>query len=280
MIVVQASVPPPEQVKRRRWWLTFLVLVMVAFASGAVLGGKRPSAPPPSLATWSPSVPSVPRTPRASAVSVISQIPPPNVLRLPGRVPARASGTFVYAPGNGRVLGRKGPIRRFRVAVERGSGENVAAFAAQVEATLGDTRSWIGAGRFRLQRVSHAVPADFTVFLATRYEAGKMCASGGANITIGGVPYTSCRTAGRAIINLDRWRLSARPYLAAKVPLVMYRHYVVNHEVGHELGHRHEGCPKRGGRAPVMVQQTLTLRGCLPNPWPRVRNRPLSGPLL
>jgi hypothetical protein len=280
MIDVQTSVTPPDQVKRRRWWLTFLVVAMVAFTSGAVLGGRRSAAPAPAMDTSPPSAPAVPRAPRASAVSVSSQIPPPDVLRLPGRVPLRAGGTFVYAPGNGRVLGRAGPIRRFRVAVERGSGEDVAAFAAQVEATLGDTRSWVGAGRFRLQRVSHAVPAAFTVFLATRYEAGKLCARGGANITIGGVPYTSCRTAGRAIINLDRWRLSARPYLAAKVPLVVYRHYVINHEVGHELGHRHEGCPKRGGRAPVMVQQTLTLRGCRPNPWPRVRNRSLSGPLL
>jgi hypothetical protein len=149
-----------------------------------------------------------------------------------------------------------------------------------VEATLGDSRSWVGDGRFRLQRVSPTVRADFTIFLATRYAAERMCARGGIDIKVGAVPFTSCRTVGRAIINLDRWRLSAPPYVAANVPLTTYRQYVVNHEVGHELGHRHQDCPKRGGPAPVMVQQTLTLRGCVANSWPRVGNRQLPGPLV
>ena len=112
----------------------------------------------------------------------------------------------------------------------------------------------------------------------TRDTAGRMCAHGGVNITVGGRPYTSCRSTGRAIIYLDRWRLSAPPYAAAKVPLAVYRQYVINHEVGHELGHGHQGCPKRGGPAPVMVQQTLTLRGCVPYAWPRRNNRTFQGP--
>jgi len=40
------------------------------------------------------------------------------------------------------------------------------------------------------------------------------------------------------------------------------------------------GCPKAGGPAPVMVQQTLTLRGCVVNPWPRFDHKFLSGPPL
>jgi hypothetical protein len=105
-----------------------------------------------------------------------------------------------------------------------------------------------------------------------------MCRQGGTDITVGGRPYTSCRTAGRAIINLDRWRLSATPYLKAKIPLSAYREYVINHEVGHELGHHHVGCPKAGGPAPVMVQQTLTLEGCRPYAWPRRNGHRLDGP--
>jgi len=206
--------------------------------------------------------------------------PSPSVLQLPGAVPARGSGTFTYASGRGPVLGTKGLLRRFRVAVERGSGADPAEFAAQVEAVLGDSRSWVGGGSVRLQRVGGADPADFTVHLATRETAARMCARGGTNIRVGGRPYTSCRTVGKAIINLDRWRLSAKPYLAAKVPLAGYRQYVINHEVGHELGHRHEGCPKAGGPAPVMVQQTLTVRGCVPYPWPRRGKSMLAGPAI
>ncbi|WP_269748367.1 DUF3152 domain-containing protein [Actinoplanes awajinensis] len=225
------------------------------------------SAPP--VATSSPAAPS------ASPVSS-----PPEVLQIAGVVPTHGSGTFLYAVKRGSLLGDKGPVRRFRVAVEKGSGEDPDAFATQVVSTLGDERSWTGNGTLRLQMVNGNEKADFTVYLATRDTAGQMCQQGGTNITIGGVPYTSCRATGKAIINLDRYRKSAKPYLNAKVSLAVYRNYVINHEVGHELGHHHEGCPKAGGPAPVMVQQTITLRGCVPYAWPRRDNKPFAGPHL
>ncbi|MFC3988987.1 DUF3152 domain-containing protein [Actinoplanes siamensis] len=222
-----------------------------------------------------PPAPSASPSASASPASI-----DPGILQLPGMVPARGSGRFSYAVKRGSVLGGKGGLRRFRVAVENGGGEDPEAFAAQVVSTLGDTRSWIGNRNLRLQMVGADEPADFTVFLATRDTAGDMCRRGGTNIRIGGVPYTSCRVTGAAIINLDRYRKSAKPYLTAKVPLAVYRNYVINHEVGHELGHHHEGCPENGGPAPVMVQQTLTTRGCVPFAWPRLHNRPFTGPAL
>ena len=232
-----------------------------------------PSAPPPSAVVSSPVAP-------APSVSATSAAVPQDLLALAGAVPTTGTGKFTYATGRGRVLGTKGELRRFRVAVERGSNEDVAAFAAQVEATLGDRRSWIGDGRLRLQRVSGSEKATFTVYLATRDTAGRMCRIGGVNITVNGRPYTSCRSTGRVIINLDRWRLSAKPYRDAKVPITVYRQYVINHETGHELGHSHEGCPKRGGPAPVMVQQSLTVRGCVPYAWPRRNGHRFVGPSL
>ena len=269
---------------RRRWWLAGLTAVALLAALGLLL--LRPSAPVPVAApapvapsSGAPAVaapaPAVPPTVAATSAPV-----PPDLLIMPGRVPTKGTGTFTYATGRGKVLGTKGQLRRFRVAVEKGSNEDPAVFAAQVEATLGDKRTWIGNGQLRLQRVSGGEKASFTVYLATRESAGRMCQVGGVNVTVRGRPYTSCRSTGRVIINLDRWRLSARPYRAAKVPLTVYRQYVINHETGHELGQHHEGCPKPGGPAPVMVQQTLTVRGCVPYAWPRRANHRFEGPRL
>ncbi|MBM2619098.1 DUF3152 domain-containing protein [Actinoplanes sp. LDG1-06] len=295
-VTAPPAVPPPSGRDRwRQWWLvTFAVVILIA---GGVAVGRRieqSNAAPAPVASVVPS-------PSSAAPPVVESTPSPtpsqkpaqtpsrapekatlasSTLQLPGAVPTRGSGQFSYATSRGPVFGAKGELRRFRVAVEKGSNENPEEFATAVADTLGDPRSWTGGGQVRLQLVSGSDAADFTVYLATRDTAGKMCLRGGTNIRIGGRPYTSCRTTGKAIINLDRWRLSAPPYVEAKVSLATYRQYVINHEVGHELGHRHEGCPRAGGPAPVMVQQTLTLRGCKSYAWPRRNGKMLSGPRL
>jgi hypothetical protein len=275
----------------RRWWFAFVIGFALVLTAGFLRPELDPDVPDPDVpapvaapSRTGPPVPvaAVPEPPKAPEPSISSTTVsvPTDLLSLPGAVPVEGAGTFGHAPGRGRILGTKGPMRRFRVAVERGGREDVAVFAAQVETTLGDKRGWTGGGRLRLQRVGRAQDADFTIYLATRETAGRMCARGGVNIRVGGRPYTSCRAAGKVVINLDRWRLSAPPYTAAKVPLITYRQYLINHEVGHEFGHGHQGCPRRGGPAPVMVQQTLTLRGCTPNAWPRRGIRDLAGPNL
>ena len=48
-----------------------------------------------------------------------------------------------------------------------------------------------------------------------------------------------------------------------------HRSYLVNHEVGHYLGQGHVGCPQPGNKAPVMMQQSIDLGGCVRNAWPR-----------
>ncbi|GAA0795032.1 DUF3152 domain-containing protein [Spirilliplanes yamanashiensis] len=272
--------PRPGQSRRSPAALMAVALLGVA---GTALAMARPDpAPPPAFVAAAPSPP--PSAVPAAAPSAPSAASPgpdlTRVLRLPGEPPATGSGRFRTAPGGGPLLGRSGMLRTFRVAVERGSGEGTGAFAATVDEVLGDPRSWAGNGDVRLRRVGPGERADFTVYLATRTTAGRMCAAGGTNITVGGRPYTSCRATGRVIINLDRWRLSSPRFTEARIPLGTYRAYVLNHEVGHELGHRHEGCPRRGRPAPVMVQQTLKLMGCTPYAWPRRDGRPWTGPRL
>jgi hypothetical protein len=238
-----------------------------------------PAAPIPSPAPGTLVV-SLPPSPPPSASPSPPAPPPPAapVLRLPGPVPTRGAGSFEYAATPGPVRGRSGTLLRYQVAVEKGAGEDVAEFGAAVDTALGHQQSWI-AGGLRMQRVARGAPYDFTVHLATRDTAGRMCAAGGVDITVRGRPYTSCRIGSGVIINLDRWRLSVDHFVAAKVPLAAYRDYVVNHEVGHQLGHRHELCPRPGRPAPVMAQQTLDLKGCTANPWPFLDGRRYAGPL-
>ncbi|GAA4437558.1 DUF3152 domain-containing protein [Phytohabitans houttuyneae] len=235
-----------------------------------------PSPAPETLAVTLPVTPSP--SPPAAPSPPASPKPAPPVLRLAEPVPTRGSGNFEYATTAGPVRGRSGTLLRYRVAVERGSGEDTEEFGAVVDAALGHAQSWT-AGGLRMQRVARGAPFDFTVHLATRETAGRMCRAGGVDITVRGRPYTSCRIGGGVVINLDRWRLSVDHFVAAKVPLSVYRDYVINHEVGHQLGHRHELCPARGRPAPVMMQQTLDLKGCTANAWPFLNGRRYAGPL-
>ncbi|MFU8873613.1 DUF3152 domain-containing protein [Micromonospora sp. SL4-19] len=272
----------------RRWKrviVVFAFLVATGIAVPVVV--QRPSVLADALlddapSTRPPAPPSAPPTPSASASSSPPPAPSPTrpapVLSLPGPVPAHGRGSFAYDDRPGEVLGRAGVVRRFRVAVEDGSGEEVTVFGDAVQRALAGPGSWVDSGALRLQRVVPGTRYDFTIYLATRDTAGRLCLNGGINIRKGGVPYTSCRVSGKVVINLDRWRTSAPHLVKARMPLDTYRLYVVNHEVGHQLGHHHEGCPGAGKPAPVMQQQTLFLDGCRPNPWPYVDGRRYTGP--
>ncbi|GAA1411286.1 DUF3152 domain-containing protein [Catellatospora coxensis] len=174
---------------------------------------------------------------------------------------AAGSGKFGFATGAGKVLGSAGTIRKFRVAVEKDTGQDLKAFAGEVERILGDPRGWTGGGKYRFQRVAEKTSNEFTVYLATAGTTQKMCAAGGLH-TEG---FTSCRLPGQVIINADRW-LNAVPGYGA--PLPDYQAFALNHELGHQLGYGHDACPAPGKPAPVMQQQSTGLKDCTPNPWP------------
>jgi len=72
----------------------------------------------------------------------------------------------------------------------------------------------------------------------------------------------SCAELGgsRMYLNSERWfKGSAK----SKLSLENYRQYMVSHEMGHILGHKHAKC--KGHLAPVMMQQTLGIGNCSPN---------------
>ncbi|MEU7617118.1 DUF3152 domain-containing protein [Micromonospora rifamycinica] len=187
----------------------------------------------------------------------------------PVSYPADGSNRWQVAAGEPAAPTGTGRLVRYRVAVERDiRGLPVAEFAAEVGATLTAPQGWASGGRLRLWRVGPGGPADFTVHLATPGTRDELCGDAADG-------YTSCRNGDRVVVNVARWVKGVPGYGAG---LETYRRYVVNHEVGHRLGHGHERCPGRGRPAPVMQQQTLGLHGCTANAWPYRDGQRYTGP--
>ncbi|GAA1815208.1 DUF3152 domain-containing protein [Planosporangium flavigriseum] len=245
-----------------------MVFVLVTAALGGAMwrSGWLTESPAEQAALGSATT--VPR-PSASAVAAPPQVTP-SAAAAPPAVVDKGTGTFVQLNAAGPILGTSGTLRRFRIAVENGINEDPNAFAAAVDQVLGDPRSWVASGQFRLQRVPASSPAEFTIYLASPSTSESMCARGGLHTD----KFTSCRLQGQVIINDARW-LTAIPDYGA--PLDVYRTYAINHEVGHQLGHGHEACPGPGQLAPVMQQQTYGLKGCVANPWPFVNGQRYAG---
>jgi hypothetical protein len=237
---------------------TIAVLLDLAAApptplSGSAAAGAAPSAPPTLEAQEG--------TPTAAAEGDVDASRAPQVAGEEAYVETGA-GSLSVVDGTSKVAGT-GPLQRYIVEVEEGVDVDGAGFAAAVESTLGDARSWGNGGRMSFQRVGAAEAAagrfDFKVSLVSPGHMETYCPGVGT----GG--YTSCRYGDRAVINLARWATAVPDYQG---DIATYRRYVINHEVGHALGNGHERCPGRGHLAPVMQQQTLGLQGCVKNAWP------------
>ena len=260
--------------------LTFLCVVDVANSSTGGLplpvgGDGRQAGGPPDRATGpgaaGPDGSAVDAPPQPKSTGIYVDDPgggaarplPPTALPAGGAYSQRGGGRYDVVPGTSNVSGT-GPLRRYTVELEAGVAEDGPAFAAAVERTLGDTRSWGAGGRISFQRVDSG-PVDFRVSLTSSLTVRTIC-----GYTL---PFeTSCYNGevDQAVINDARW---VRGAVAYGRDLAAYRAYVVNHEVGHALGHGHEPCPRPGARAPVMMQQTLGLDTagvgrCRANAWP------------
>ena len=122
---------------------------------------------------------------------------------------------------------------------------------------LNDPRGWGRDGAMSFGRTDGDV--EIVVLPAGPETSAPLCAP----LDTGGT--LSRRRGPRAIITHHRWVLAHPDHGDDRTG---YRRYVVNHEVGHVLGHGHVPCPGPGLPAPVMMQQTKGLRDCAPNPWP------------
>lgn len=168
-------------------------------------------------------------------------------------------GSLVVVRGRSAAMGHASGVEmRFVVEVEGGLRVDRYAFARAVVRTLLDPRSWAGGGAIALQRVDSG-QVDFRVALASPGLTDRLCLP----LQTNGI--YSCASGNRAVVNAMRWRLGAATYDGR---LRAYRRYVVNHEVGHLLGHGHDSCPGAEELAPVMLQQTKGVAPCRANPWP------------
>ncbi|MEV0172002.1 DUF3152 domain-containing protein [Streptomyces sp. NPDC050803] len=185
-------------------------------------------------------------------------------------VPSTGPGTFTVASGGSAKVGT-GTALRYQVEIEDGLDLSAADVARQVEGILADRRGWTADGRSAFQRVSSG-PTDFVVRVATPGTVDRICGQYGLET---GGEY-NCNVAKNVMVNLERWLL-ATPVYAEDV--TAYRALIINHEVGHFLGHGHVGCPGPGQPAPAMMQQIKGMHGCVPNVWPYdEQGRYVTGP--
>ena len=166
------------------------------------------------------------------------------------------TGSFDVAGGTAPAPG-PGTVRTLRVEVERDLPVDRDRFAAFVMTTLNDSRGWGHDGAMSFARTDGDAP--ITVVLASPDTSADLC---GDLDTRGRL---SCRNGPRVVLTYHRWVTGTDEYADN---LTGYRQYLVNHEVGHALGHGHERCPGPGQPAPVMQQQTLGLKECTQNSWP------------
>lgn len=279
--------PSPAGEPRLRWrWgrlaVVAGVLAAMLVALGAVLTSMTgsdatpaasTSTPVASPATTSPAAPATGTSGSATSSSALSGTAPAGtdgtdgdleVGPIPRTVPRAGSGSTTVLPVPGTDSDREGRRVRYTVEIEGGLGVSPTYFAAKVREVLTDERGWEPRDGIHFVNVSPQQRAagaatDIRIILGSPDLVDEYCAP----LRTGG--RLSCHARGKVMLNVDRWAHGADTY---GEDVKNYRIYQISHEVGHAVGHGHQGCPAPDAPAPVMVQQTKDLFGCRPWPWP------------
>ncbi len=171
--------------------------------------------------------------------------------------PAAGAGALQRVPGDSPRSG-PGTLFRYVVAVERSIRTDRQRFADQIQDILFDERSWTGTRRVAFRRVRRN--PDTRIILARPDTVDRLCHPLPTNGTY------SCRAGQKVVLNHHRWRRAVSHWPSSRAS---YRRMLLNHEVGHRIGHGHRSCPRPGAKAPVMQQQSSDLQGCRANWWPK-----------
>ena len=145
----------------------------------------------------------------------------------------------------------------------RGEVGDLTEFANMVFSTLNDPRGWPRAGAV-FQEADGTDPNACSMTL-TLAAADQM-----TSFSTECSDEYSCRVGNDVVINVDRWNNATEGWLNAGGTVSRYRTMVINHEVGHRLGHLDNEltCSAVNQPAPLMQQQSMDLLGCTPNEWP------------
>lgn len=258
-----------------------VAVVVVGLAAGsAAIGAARGQEDPldlrgtlvgSALPPVSPTEPSPSPTPSATATSTSTKAKPTARTSKPSpsrstSVPEHGKGKQVPVRVPGKDSTGSGRVVTYAFEVEEGVGIDRAAAAKIVGAALRDPRGWQGLDRIRFVQVTPEKRAkgtkpNVTISLVSPKQTDAMCAP----LKTAGT--WSCANKDHAVLNYRRWAQGTSSYAAKS--LGDYRRYVVNHEVGHELGHGHVKCTGKGKAAAVMMQQSKGLDGCKANVWPK-----------
>ncbi|WP_329024373.1 DUF3152 domain-containing protein [Streptomyces sp. NBC_00690] len=200
-----------------------------------------------------------PTTPPGSPGAASSTVrPSPEPSRSP-TYKERGSGTYTWAEGTSPRAGTEGRLVRYGVSLEGGTSLNVDAIAAEIDGILRDPRGWTRQGEASFQRVD-SPPYDMLVHVVSPATTDKLCGAWGLD-TRGQV---NCANSPDLVVNARRWIELSDQYPNRPDD---YHALIINHEVGHVLGHGHRTCPGPDEPAPAMMQQIKGLKGCRANPW-------------
>ncbi|MFD7687729.1 DUF3152 domain-containing protein [Streptomyces sp. NPDC059781] len=251
-----------------------LVAVGLLGSTAYLLEGGRSDAPSGAPHPRSTHVTPTPTpTPPPSASPSSSPSPSPSASRTGIDVPPTGSGTFVTAQASGKTVGSGSRPVRYVVEVETGLNVSPSQAANEIAGILAAPRGWTHDPDNAFQLVGAGSPHDITIRIATPATADALCWAGIQQDT--GGEY-NCEVPGGVVVNLKRW-VKGSPTFDG--PIHDYRALIINHEMGHFLGHGHVTCGGAGRLAPVMMQQIKGLHGCVANAWPYDENGDLvTGP--
>ncbi|MFI8090840.1 DUF3152 domain-containing protein [Streptomyces sp. NPDC086080] len=248
--------------RRGRSLLTSLLVTVGLLGSAAYLleGGRS------DASVRAPHPRSTHVTPTPTPPSSPSPTPSPTASRTEIDVPPTGSGTFVTAQASGEKVGSGSRPVRYVVEVETGLDISPSQAANEIAGILAAPRGWTHDPDNAFQLVGAGSPHDITIKIATPATADALCWAGIQQDT--GGEY-NCEVPGGVVVNLKRW-VKGSPTFDG--PIHDYRALIINHEVGHFLGHSHVTCGGAGQLAPVMMQQIKGLHGCVANAWPYDEN--------